>query len=169
MSAAALGPAQARGVVEAGLDRAPQDMLEAAVVLESWLGVPAQRAVALGGAMMADTEHERRASAGRPHAVKERPRRAVYEALALVAAVAAIAGWAAPLGRALGPTQVERAIVVALPLTLALQWLLRTRWLGREDGVAHLAERPLVPAAAGDGRRRSRPRRRPRRGWPIRG
>ncbi len=39
-------------LVRARLGREPQDMLEAAVVLEAWAGVPAQRALDTGRALM---------------------------------------------------------------------------------------------------------------------
>ena len=53
-------------------------------------------------------------------------------------AVLAIACWAAPLAAALGTEVVQQGLLVALPLTLALQWGLRSRYLGRPQGLAHL-------------------------------
>ena len=53
---------------------------------------------------------------------------------------------------ALGARVVERALRLALPLTLALQWGLRSRYLGRPNGL--LALRP-PPARDRAGRRRA--------------
>ena len=48
--------------------------------------------------------------------------------------VVAIACWAGAARDALGAGVVERALMLALPLTLALQWALRSRYLGRPHG-----------------------------------
>ncbi|MEA2229791.1 MAG: hypothetical protein QOF04_3421, partial [Solirubrobacteraceae bacterium] len=47
------GARHAERFVEARLGREPQDMLEAAVVLEAWAGVPAGEALRSGRAIMA--------------------------------------------------------------------------------------------------------------------
>ena len=53
---------RARHVVEARLGRPPQDMLEAAVVLEAFKGLPAAEALATGRQIMASTPREPQAS-----------------------------------------------------------------------------------------------------------
>ncbi len=63
------------------------------------------------------------------------------EGTAFIVTVAAIALWAEPLVDALGVDAVKRALGFALPLTLALQWALMTRHLGRPSGLAGLVER----------------------------
>ena len=73
-----------------------------------------------------------------------------------VVAIALLGGAAG--ARASAPRWSSAALLVALPLTLALQWALRSRYLGRPDGLAHLARRRLLLAL-----RRARPRRRARR------
>jgi hypothetical protein len=133
-------------VVEARLGRAPQDMLEAAVVLEAWTGLRAREALAAGRRIMRSAGQERQRSAG-DVPVPDKQERFAYEALAFIVAVIAIACWAGPLSRSLGPAAVERGVVVALPMTLALQWMLRSRYLGRPDGLVQLGRRPAALAA----------------------
>jgi hypothetical protein len=133
-------PLRARRVIEARLNREPQDMLEAAVVLEAWAGAPAQRALETARALMPRTPSKPQPSV----ATLPPPRRQpglVIEGAAFVMAVIAIAFWSAPLASSLGAVVVERALTVALPLTLALQWGLRSRYLGRPKGLAELGRR----------------------------
>ena len=133
-----IGPDRSGPLVEARLGRPPQDMLEAAVVLEAWAGVPA-RARARRGARRSwrRTRRRPRRAAGPLPAPPEREGFA-SEAVSFVLAVLAIACWAAPLAAALGTEVVRHGLLVALPLTLALQWGLRSRYLGRPQGLAHL-------------------------------
>jgi hypothetical protein len=128
----------AAAIVEARLGRAPQDMLEAAVVLEAWAGVPAQRALETGAALMPRELGAPRRSVAVLPPVARRPE-ALLEACAFVVSVLAIALWAAPLVAALGVPVVTRALTLALPLTLALQWGLRSRYLSRPRGLAALS------------------------------
>jgi hypothetical protein len=132
-----IGPERSGPLVEARLGRPPQDMLEAAVVLEAWAGVPAVRALDAGRALMESHTPPPEKSAGPLPAPPEREGFA-SEAVSFVLAVLAIACWAAPLAAALGTEVVRRGLLVALPLTLALQWGLRSRYLGRPQGLAHL-------------------------------
>jgi hypothetical protein len=133
-----------QGVVEARLGRPPQDMLEAAVVLEAWGGVPARDALAAGRALMRASAGPQEASVARLQGPSEAQEGFLVEAIAFVMAVVAIACWAVPLASSLGAGLVQRALIVALPVTLALQWGLRSRYLGRPDGLAHLGRRPDV-------------------------
>ncbi|MEA2229521.1 MAG: hypothetical protein QOF04_3151 [Solirubrobacteraceae bacterium] len=147
MRPATLDPSHARSIVEARLGREPQDMLEAAVALEAWAGVPAGDALATAGAMMRAGDPESQPSAGRlPRAAARQG--VAMEAISFAIAVIAIACWAAPLSRSLGQDVVERALVCALPMTLALQWGLASRFLSRPDGLAHLGRRPWTVALA---------------------
>ena len=122
-------------------------MLEAAVVLEAWAGVP--------GAARA--RHGARADAGarprepRAERAKRRPARprsgVVAEGAAFVVDRArdrAVGGAAG--GASSAADVVERALKVALPLTLALQWGLRSRYLGRPKGLLELARHPRALA-----------------------
>jgi hypothetical protein len=132
------------GVVEARLGRPPQDMLEAAVVLEAWGGVPARDALAAGRALMGASAGPQEASVARLQGPGEAQEGFLVEAIAFVMAVVAIACWAVPLASSLGAGLVQRALIVALPVTLGLQWGLRSRYLGRPDGLSHLGRRPYV-------------------------
>ncbi len=145
-----LEAARARRLVEARLGRPPQDALEAAVVLEAWAGVPAQRALETARLMMPKQAAEPAESATVP-ATPERPPGLLLEGTAFIVTVCAIALWAEPLTEALGVNAVRRALGLALPLTLALQWALLCRHLGRPSGLAGLAHRrgALVMAAVG--------------------
>ena len=145
MSATSTEIQRARSLVEARLGRAPQDMLEAAVVLEAWAGIPAQPALEIARELMPAAPAEPRASITRSS--PPRPRSGVViEGAAFVATVVAIALWAAPLAADLGVRVVEQGLRIALPLTLALQWGLRSRYLGRPGGLLELARRPRALA-----------------------
>lgn len=153
MSAAArttLDPAQARRIVEGRLGRQPQDMLEAAVVLEAWAGVPAPEARAAARALV------RAAPPARPEpSVARLPRDRtdgiLFEAAAFVIVVVSIAAWASPLASSLGADVMRRTLLVALPLTLALQWALNSRYLRHPHGLSQLGRRPRALAFAAVG------------------
>ena len=134
---------RARRLVEARLGREPQDMLEAAVVLEAWAGVPAQTALETARVLMPVVPAEARTSVSKRQPARPRSG-VVVEGAAFVVTVLAIALWAAPLATALGADVVERALKLALPLTLALQWGLRSRYLGRPKGLLEFARHPGV-------------------------
>lgn len=140
MSAARLTGERAGGIVGARLGRPPQDLLEAAVVLEAWGGIPSEAALQLDPALLparveagpATTRVETEEDEGRESVVAE--------GIALLVAIVAVATWAGPLSRQLGATALEHALRVALPLTLGLQWSIRSRYLGRPSGLRALAE-----------------------------
>jgi hypothetical protein len=138
MTAAALEPAEARALVEARLGRAPQDMLEAAVVLEAWAGVPAQEALAAASATMPVEPALPQPSVGRLPRSRD-AEGAVADGAAFLITVVAIACWAAPLVASAGTAAVAQALTLALPLTLALQRGLGSRFLDRSRGIARLA------------------------------
>ena len=150
MSAAPLEPADGELIVEARLGRPPQDMLEAAVVLEAWAGVPAQSALAAARALMTGSARTPQPSVGRLPAPGVQ-QAGLLPGAAFIVTVIAIACWAAPLASSLGGGVVERALMIALPLTLALQWGLQSRYLNHPQGLAQLAGRRrglLLGAAA---------------------
>ena len=140
MSGAPLEPADGELIVEARLGRPPQDMLEAAVVLEAWAGVPAQSALATARALMTGAPRTPQPSVGRlpSPSVKQA---GLLPGAAFIVTVIAIACWAAPLAASLGGGVVERGLMLALPLTLALQWGLQSRYLNHPQGLAQLAAR----------------------------
>jgi hypothetical protein len=142
------GPTYATGVIEARLGRSAQDVLEAAVVLEAWGGMRANAALSLGSRVVPPKPPQWRP--GR-FTTEESGRRdsIVTEAIALIMAILAVASWAGPLSGQVGTSVLERAIAVALPLTLALQWAVRSRYLSRRSGLACLArDRTAVCAFA---------------------
>jgi hypothetical protein len=148
MTAPTLEPREARLLVEARLGRAPQDMLEAAVVLEAWAGVPAQTALVAASAAMPVEPASPQPSAGRLPRHRDGDR-VLADGAAFLVCVVAIACWAAPLTSGMGVTAVEHGLALALPLTLALQRLLGSRFLDRPQGIAQLAlHRGLLPAGA---------------------
>lgn len=150
MSAGRLTGEQAGGIVSARLGRPPQDLLEAAVVLEAWGGVPSDAALGLEAGVLPDRAEP--AAPPRWEAEEDEGRDSIVaEGIALLVAIVAVATWAGPLSRALGATVLEHALRVALPLTLGLQWTVRSRYLGRPSGLRCLAEerwRVLLAAAA---------------------
>ena len=90
-------PASARRIVDARLGREPQDMLEAAVVLEAWAGMPADEALRSGRRSMARRPRPSRAPAPAACPAPAPQDGLAVEALSFVIAVVAIAAWAAPL------------------------------------------------------------------------
>jgi len=140
MSAGRLSGERAGGIVGARLGRPPQDLLEAAVVLEAWGGVPSADALALEPALLpAQVEPDARAT--RWEAEEDEGRESIVaEGIGLLVAIVAVATWAGPLSHQLGATVLEHALRVALPLTLGLQWTIRSRYLGRPSGLRCLAE-----------------------------
>jgi hypothetical protein len=138
-----LGPEGAEAIIEARLGRAAQDSLEAAVVLEAWGGLRASAALALGPRVVPPSSSV--AKTGRLTAGDNDGRDSVLaEGVALSMAIVAVATWAAPLSRQLGNLVLEHALWVALPLTLALQWALRSRYLSRRAGFACMRQQRLV-------------------------
>jgi len=132
------GSEYAQGVIEARLGRGAQDVLEAAVVLEAWGGVRANTALGFGSRIVPPKPPSW--TPGRMSTDEPSSRDSVLaEALALIMAILAIASWAGPLSRQVGTSVLEHAILVALPLTLALQWAIRSRYLSRRSGLASLA------------------------------
>src|ERR1019366_7759667 len=53
------------------------------------------------------------------------------EGITLVLLITSVAAWATPIRRHLGPGVLAHAIRVALPVAVALQWGLRSRYLAR--------------------------------------
>jgi hypothetical protein len=147
VSGASIDAVEARRLVEARLGRRPQDMLEAAVALEAWAGLQAQGALEAAREVMRDASPVPEASTG---ALPERSaeRGALVEALTFLLTVIAIACWTAPLAAGAGVAEVGRGVMLALPVTLGLQWGLSCRFLAREHGRAQLGRRRPVLALA---------------------
>jgi hypothetical protein len=139
------GDAYAEAVLDARLGRAPRDVLEATVVLEAWTGQPARRAMSSARRFLRP-ELEPISSLSRVGAFEDSERTSVVaEGVTLVLLIVSIAAWASPIRRELGPRVLSDAIRVALPIAVALQWGLRSRYLGRPHGLACLARDGLMP------------------------
>ena len=141
---------QAGGIVHARLGRPAQDLLEAVVVLEAWGGVVSESALALDAGVPPETARPPPPPAPREEREDEEREGIVAEGIALLVAIIAVAAWAGPLSRQLGTATLEQSLRVALPLTLALQWTLRSRYLGRRGDLRCLTEErvPLLLATA---------------------
>jgi hypothetical protein len=149
VTGALIDPLEARRLVEARLGRRPQDMLEAAVALEAWAGLPAQGALDAAREVMRDTSPVPEASTG-PLPDRSAEKGALLEALTFLTTVIAIACWTAPLAVGVGVGVVGRGVMLALPVTLGLQWGLSSRFLARPLGRAQLGRRrPVLALAAG--------------------
>jgi hypothetical protein len=141
------GPGRARGqrdayaqsVLDARLGRPARDVLEATVVLEAWTGRPAKDAMRSASDLVRlDGPPVKALSRVDPFADSERTS-VIAEGVTLVLLIVSIAAWAAPISRALGTDVLGHAIRVALPIAVAIQWGLRSRYLGRPLGLACLA------------------------------
>ena len=129
----------AAAVVEARLGRGARDLLEATVVLEAWIGTPARRALSTARDLL-DLNSPPLHARSSIDASDQRGRRGVVaQGVTLVLLILSVAAWAAPINRRLGPDVLPQAIRVALPIAVALQWGLRSRYLSRPDGLASLA------------------------------
>ena len=147
MTGALIDPQEARRLIEARLGRRPQDMLEAAVALEAWAGLPAQGALDAARGVMRDESPVPEPSTG-PLPDRAAEKGALREALMFLTTVIAIACWTAPLAASVGVEVVGRAVMLALPVTLGLQWGISSRFFAREHGRAQLARRRPVLALA---------------------
>ena len=125
----------AEALLDARLGRPARDVLEATVVLEAWSGRPAR------GAMAAARRLVRLDGTG-PGAISDLDpfddsthHSVVAEGVTLVLLILSVAAWATPIRRQLGPNVLSDAIRVALPMAVALQWGLRSRYLSRPEGL----------------------------------
>ncbi len=129
----------AQAVVAARLGRDARDVLEATVVQEAWMGRSARVAMAAAQDLVnLDGPPPRAISNMDPFASADQTS-VIAEGLTLVLLIVSIAAWATPIAKALGPDVLPRAIRVALPVAVAMQWGLRSRYLGRPKGMACLA------------------------------
>src|SRR5215471_13205751 len=126
----------AKSVLDARLGRPPRDVLEATVVLEAWTGRPAKDAMSSAADLVRlDGPPVKALSRVDPFADSERTS-VIAEGVTLVLLIVSIAAWATPISRQLGADVLGHAIRVALPIAVAVQWGLRSRYLGRPHGLA---------------------------------
>ena len=129
----------AEGVLDARLGRPPRDVIEATIVLEAWAGRPARAAMSTARALVTPGTT---ASFHRGRLERNRDREqqsVVLEGIALVFSILSVASWATPLSREVGAHVLAQAIRLALPVSFALQWGLRSRYLSRRSGLALFA------------------------------
>lgn len=137
----------APGLLDARLGRSPQDTIEAAIVLEAWDGRAAGEAIASAGALV-NRNGSPVLTRGHFEADDELERNSVVgEALALVLSILSVAAWASPLSIRFGAHPLAQAIRVSLPVAIAVQWMLRSRYLSRRHGLSLLA-RDAIPLSA---------------------
>lgn len=148
MSGRRIAEDHVRELVTARLGRAPQDVLEAAVVLEAWAGVRPDVALRSAHAAIAPLSPEPAVSRAATTQRYVRERGALAEGVALLLSVVAVALWTTPFSRALGADVWGAAVRIALPVTLGAQWALRSRYLARRDGLAVLKADWRVAAVA---------------------
>jgi hypothetical protein len=134
----------AQSVLDARLGRPARDVLEATVVLEAWTGRPAKDAMRSASDLVRlDGPQVKTLSRVDPFADSERTS-VIAEGITLVLLIVSIAAWATPISKELGTDVLGHAIRVALPIAVAIQWGLRSRYLGRPHGLALLARDGLA-------------------------
>ena len=131
-------------IVEARLGRPARDVLEATVALEAWEGKSALPAMsAARGLINLDSPPLQSRTKVEPTEDREQES-VIAEGVTLVLLILSVAAWATPIREQLGPGVLSHAIRVALPVAVALQWALRSRYLSRRAGLQCLARDSLV-------------------------
>ena len=126
-------------IVDARLGRPARDLLEATVVLEAWSGRSASAAMTAARGLI-DLDGPPLKSTSKVDPTEEREQQSVLaEGITLVLLILSVAAWATPIRRQLGPGVLSHAIFFALPIAIALQWMLRSRYLSRRHGLSSLA------------------------------
>jgi len=117
-----MSPDQAAKLVNNALSRAPQDELEAAVVLEAWGGSRTTEGLRLGvEALSHDHVDTRVGSLDDDRLPPDQRTASMASGIAVLVAIVAMALWAIPLSDVYGDSNVAVAWRLALPVTLALQ------------------------------------------------
>jgi hypothetical protein len=131
--------AYAAAIVDARLGRPARDLLEATVVLEAWSGRSASSAMTAARGLI-DLDGPPLKSTSKVDPTEDREQQSVLaEGVTLVLLILSVAAWATPIRRQLGPDVLSNAIRFALPIAIALQWTLRSRYLSRRFGLSSLA------------------------------
>ena len=134
----------AEAVLEARLGRPARDVLEATVVLEAWTGRPARSSMSAARDLINLEAPRARAISEHNPFESSAQHSVVAEGITLVLLIMSVAAWATPIRRQLGPDVLSQAIRVALPLAMAIQWGLRSRYLSRPHGLALLARDGVI-------------------------
>jgi len=147
VSADGLTPERAALLVEGRLGRPPQDALEAAVVLEAWGGVPHGGALQIADDVVRGGPTEASAAREERSPLFGAKMKVLVEGTALILAILTVAAWAAPLRASFGDPSLDGALRIALPVTLAAQWFLRSRYL-TGDRLGHLRRERIAMVLA---------------------
>jgi hypothetical protein len=129
----------AEGVIHARLGRRARDVLEATVVIEAWTGRPAKRAMSAARRLVSLDAPSPQAMSDLDPFDDSSQHSVIAEGITLVLLILSVAAWASPIRDKLGPNVLSDAIRVALPIAVALQWGLRSRYLSRPEGLECLA------------------------------
>jgi hypothetical protein len=144
-----LSRAEAQAILQSRLGREPQDVIEAAVVLEAWGGLPAEHALAAAQECFGSIHAVAEPAAEPPEPEEEAPR-APSDALTMLLALATILLWTSPLRSQLGESAFTAAVRLSVPLILGAQWLVATRYLFDRWWLERLRhDRRLLAALAG--------------------
>jgi hypothetical protein len=137
----------ASAIIEARLGRPARDLLEATVVLEAWAGKAARPSMSAARDLISlDSPPLQSRTKVEPTEDREQ-QSVVAEGITLVLLILSVAAWATPIRRQLGPGVLSHAIRVALPIAVALQWALRSRYLSRRAGLSCLSRDGLACGA----------------------
>jgi len=143
MPSASVDP-YSEAVLEARLGRDARDVLEATVVLEAWAGRPARRAMTAARRLVSLDGPSPTAMSDLDPFDDSTQHSVVAEGITLVLLILSVAAWASPIRAQLGPNILSQAIRVALPIAVALQWGLRSRYLSRPEGMECLARDGVI-------------------------
>ena len=135
------GPALGWEFADHHLERPTQDPLEAAVVLEAWGGVAPGEAFGLASAHRPPRDTTFRSRVVRSDPLD--PSLALGD-LGFVVGVLGMGFYLSTLTNDLGARSVDMAWRLALPLSLAIQWAIRRRYLSGSDGLGRLRNDPRV-------------------------
>lgn len=136
---------QARDLAEARLARPVQDSLEAAVVLEAWVGEDTPHALNIAPELVRDEA----SPSERSHIVPERITGESFSTgLGLVLAVVLVATWAAPISSSLGANVWNGALLLALPVALSLEWMMLARYGDANSGLTFNASGAVLGIAS---------------------
>jgi hypothetical protein len=120
---------QASARLVARLDRAPRDLLEAAVVLEAWGGLAPESALRAATVSSDGATEE----SGRVRRGTE-PERHRHELVAQLMGLVVVVAWLHYATVAIGLAAVKDGWLAALPAVICVQWTLRRRYVGGRDG-----------------------------------
>jgi hypothetical protein len=123
-----LSRAETVAILESRLGRAPQDILEAAVVLEAWGGLPAEAALAAAKDIFESIGAEPSTADETRESVEESSR-TPGDVLTMILALASLLAWTGPIQSELGASVFAQAVRLSVPLTLGVQWFLAARYL----------------------------------------